>query len=154
MGGEKAIVTVTEMARMVGLSRARLYQLLRAGIFPEPVYAQGRPVYPQEVQVVCLEVRRKDCGVNGQPVLFYARRPVRQQHRAKTPAGKGADIAALLEGVNALGLTTATAARVEQVTHELFPQGPVGLDRAEVLKAVFLHLRRQNAGENRGEDVP
>ena len=33
----KVAVSVAEMARMVGLSRARFYQLRRAGVFPTPV---------------------------------------------------------------------------------------------------------------------
>ena len=71
----KAVVTVSEMARMVGLSRSRFYQLVEAGVFPQPVYsvANRRPIYVEEAQKVCLEVRRRNCGVNGQPVLFYAR---------------------------------------------------------------------------------
>ena len=32
----RAAVTVAEMARMVGLSRARFYQLQKAGVFPTP----------------------------------------------------------------------------------------------------------------------
>ena len=42
----KAIVTVSEMARMCGLSRARFYQLQKAGIFPSPVYdvSTRRPI--------------------------------------------------------------------------------------------------------------
>jgi hypothetical protein len=59
------------------------------------------------------------------------------------PGPKKPDIAALLEGLNALGLTTATAAQVEQVTKELYPGGTAGLDRGEVLKAVFLRLRHR-----------
>jgi hypothetical protein len=48
--GAKAVVSVSEMARMVGLSRARFYQLQQAGVFPLPVYdvASRRPVYPQD----------------------------------------------------------------------------------------------------------
>ena len=34
----KAAVTVAEMARMFGMSRARFYQLQKAGVFPTPVY--------------------------------------------------------------------------------------------------------------------
>src|ERR1700678_1877599 len=79
----KAIVTVSEMARMCGLSRARFYQLQKAGVFPAPVYQDGRPVYTEEQQQVCLEVRRKNRGVNGKPVLFYARRIITQPAAAK-----------------------------------------------------------------------
>jgi hypothetical protein len=52
--------------------------------------------------------------------------------------------------LNALGLTTATAAQVVKVTEELFPQGTNGMEQAEVLRAVFLHLKRQNQGGNAG----
>lgn len=148
----KAVVTVAEMARMVGLSRARFYQLQKAGVFPPPIYDKGRPVYTQELQDVCLEVRRKNRGINGETVLFYARRPPSVSRKpkkpAKTPAPKNKDIATLLAGLNSLGLTTATAAQVEQVTKELFPNGIEHCDQGEVLKAVFLHLRRQNSGDN------
>jgi hypothetical protein len=43
----KAVVTVSEMARMVGLSRARFYQLQRAGVFPPPERdaETGRPCH-------------------------------------------------------------------------------------------------------------
>jgi hypothetical protein len=49
--GAKAAVIVSEMARMVGLSRARFYQLRKAGVFPLPVYdvATRRPVYTEEL---------------------------------------------------------------------------------------------------------
>src|SRR2546421_635077 len=112
----RAVVTVSEMARMVGLSRARFYQLQKAGVFPAPTYQGGRPVYTEDQQRVCLEARRKNGGVNGEPVLFYARRrgpePARRKQRADPPPARNKDIAPLLDGLNALGLTTATAAQV------------------------------------------
>jgi hypothetical protein len=54
----KAVVTVSEMARMVGLSRARFYQLVEAGVFPPPVYCVStrRPMYVEELQTICLTV--------------------------------------------------------------------------------------------------
>src|SRR6516162_3136360 len=141
----KAVVTVSEMARMVRLSRARFDQLEKAGVFPAPAYQGGRPVYTEEQQQVCLEVRRKNRGVNGEPVLFYARRraiqPAKHKKRADPLPAKNKDIASLLDGLNALGLTTATAAQVLKVTEELFPQGTKGLDQAEVLRVVFLHVQ-------------
>ncbi len=150
----KAVVTVSEMARMCGLSRARFYQLQKAGVFPAPVYQAGRPVYTEEQQVVCLEVRRSNRGVNGEPVLFYSRRrpiaPIKKSPRPSTTTPKNKDVAALLDGLNALGLTTATAAQVVEVTKELFPQGTDDLDQAEVLRAVFLHLKRRNSAGNEG----
>jgi len=86
--------------------------------------------------------------------LFYARRrsiePAKHKRRADPLPAKNKDITALLNGLNELGLTTATAAQVLKVTEELFPQGTKGLDQAEVLRAVFLHLKRRNQGGNEG----
>lgn len=145
----KAIVTVSEMARMVRLSRARFYELVRAGIFPPPVYQKGRPVYTAELQETCLEVRRRSRGANGEPVIFYRRRaaapPAPGNRTGTAPAARNKDIAGLLEGLNALGLTTATAAQVEEVARQLFQSGTDG-DQAEVLRAVFLELRHRHSG--------
>jgi hypothetical protein len=152
MSDRKAIVTVSEMARMVGLSRARFYQLQKAGVFQPPTYHAGRPVYTSEAQEVCLEVRRKNRGVNGEPVLFYARRratePPKRMPRESRPAPRNKDIAALLDGLTSLGLTTVIGAQVEAVTKELYPNGTEGLDQGEVLRAVFLHLKRRDSGDN------
>jgi hypothetical protein len=57
----KTVVSVAEMARMVGLSRARFYQLVGEGIFPSPLYSvhTRRPFFSEEMQAICLEVRRQ-----------------------------------------------------------------------------------------------
>lgn len=151
----KVVVSVAEMARMVGLSRARFYQLIGSA-FPEPIYdvTTRRPLYTEEMQRICLDVRRRNCGIDGKPIMFYGRRLFTQPPKAKAPKPKlevkGKDVAALVDGLNALGLTTATAAQVERVTQELYPAGTAGLDQGEVLRAVFLAIRRQNSGDNAG----
>ncbi len=151
----KAAVTLAEMARMVGLSRSRFYQLIGTA-FPQPERqpGTGRPVYTEQLQRVCLEVRRRNCGIDGKPVLFYARRLGTAPSRSKLPKpkleAKGKDVAALVDGLNALGLTTATAAQVQRVTEELYPKGTAGLDQGEVLRAVFLSLKRQNPADKVG----
>ena len=151
----KSMISVAEMARMVGLSRQRFYQLIGMA-FPHPLYdiSTRRPFYTEEQQQVCLGVRRRNCGIDGRAVLFYASRLNSSPRRPK-PAKpklepKGKDVAALVDGLNALGLTTATAAQVERTTRELFPQGTNGIDQSEVLRAVFLNLRRKNCGDNVG----
>ena len=56
----KVAVTVAEMARMLRLSRSRLYQLIGTA-FPEPSRDdRGRPYYDAEQQAICLEVRRRN----------------------------------------------------------------------------------------------
>src|SRR5262249_37653088 len=146
----EAVVTVSEMARMVGLSRSRFYQLVESGVFPQPVYcvSNRRPVYVEELQQTCLEVRRRNCGVNGQPVLFYARghrlpAQTRTSRPAKAKPPKAGGHADLLDGLVALGLST-TAAEVESALMALYPSGVSGADQGEVLRQVFLHLKRQN----------
>lgn len=152
----KAVVSVSEMARMVRLSRARFYQLIRAGSFPQPDRepATGRPCYFEEGQRRCLEVRRRNVGIDGKPVLFYARRRDSKAQPPKPPKPKleaqRGDVMALVDGLNALGLTTATAAQVERIIGELYPNSTAGLERGEVLKAVFLEIRRRNASEGVG----
>jgi hypothetical protein len=153
----KAVVTVSEMARMVGLSRARFYQLQQAGIFPpsERDAETGRPFYSEELQKVCLEVRRRNCGVNGKPILFYARRvpltpPTSKPRKPKSPMPKIDQYAEVLEGLQALGLVGVTVAQVGAEVKELFPQGTSGVAEAEVIRTVFLHLRRRDSSGNVG----
>ena len=62
----KAAVSVSKMAQMVGLGRARFYQLIGSA-FPFPVYnvSNHRPIYVEELQKICLEIRRS--GLGGSP---------------------------------------------------------------------------------------
>jgi hypothetical protein len=153
----KAVVTVSEMARMVGLSRARFYQLQKAGVFPPPVYdvATHRPVYPEELQKVCLEVRRRNFGVNGRAVLFYARRaPITTppaKPKKETPKPPKNEHADLIDALHGLGLASATTAQVGAAVRELFPRGTAGVAEAEVVRAVFVRLRCQDSGGSVGK---
>ena len=146
----KAVVTVSEMARMCSLSRARFYQLMQAGVFPHPVYcvSNRRPLYVEELQEVCLEVRRRNCGVNGRPVLFYARgQRTPAMPKATRPAKKQPSQTCshteLIDGLSSLGVT-AKADQVEAAIKAVYPGGSSGVNQGEVLRAVFLHIKRQN----------
>jgi len=113
----KTVVSISEMARMLGLSRARFYQLIGT-TFPFPVYyiATHRPFYDEEGQRVCLDVRRRNCGIDGRPLMFYARRSVTTATTAKRRTLKGPsskksndDGAGLAEALKSLGLAVAPA---------------------------------------------
>lgn len=151
----KSVVTVAEMARMCGLSRSRFYQLLGL-TFPWPVYdlQTQRPFYLEEQQVVCLEVRRRNCGIDGKPVMFYARRlpttSATKPRWVKRPVSKSNEYADLIAGLKSLGLTDVTAAQVEAAVKAKFPQGSKQVAQAEVLRAVFVHLKRQISGDSVG----
>ena len=146
----KTVVSVAEMARMVGLSRARFYQLVNEGIFPSPIYDvhTRRPFFSEDMQAICMDVRKRNCGVNGKPILFYAaRHPLGQQPRPmKKPKAEPKpknQYADLLDGLRSLGLEV-TAAQVEPVVKELFPAGIQTLDCGDVIRRVFLRIKRQN----------
>jgi hypothetical protein len=142
----KYAVSVTEMARAVGLSRSRFYQLVGTA-FPPPSRDGefGRPFYNAEQQATCLEVRRRNCGIDGQPILFYSARapsssiaqPIKRKVAAKKPRGQFGEIA---DAVRGLGLTAVNDEQVEQVVKELFPNGTTGHEVGEVIRAVFVRL--------------
>jgi hypothetical protein len=68
----KAVFSVTEVINELGLSRARFYQLLNMGIFPEPLYSSPkRPYYSQELRQKCIDIRKTGISFSGQPIVFY-----------------------------------------------------------------------------------
>lgn len=150
----KAVVSVAEMARMIGLSRQRLYQLMGT-TFPHPLYdvISKRPFFPEDLQQICIEVRRRNCGIDGRPVLFYAKGhrplPKKPRRKAEQPAQKK-EFAGIIEGLTALGLSSVSNDQVATAIKEIFPNGIADHDQSEVLRVVFLHLKRQNSGDNVG----
>lgn len=144
-------VSVAEMARMLGLSRARFYQLL-GNTFPHPVYdlQTRRPFYNSDQQAICLEVRRRNCGIDGRPVLFYAARVAaprpRQQRESGTTAARTTEHDGLIAALRGLGLASVTGAQVAAALRVIGPQETEG-DR---IRATFLHIRRQNTADNVG----
>ena len=66
------MISVSDMAKQLKLSRDRFYDLIGAGIFPPPAYntSNRRPVYPPELQILCLQVRDTGFGFNGRTVVF------------------------------------------------------------------------------------
>jgi hypothetical protein len=146
----KSAVSVTEMARMVGLSRARFYQLVRRGTFPpaDQDTLTGRPCYFEEKQRQVLEVRRRNCGVDGSPILFYSRRrdlgqpkPASRPAKPKTNLNNYADVAHYLEQAK----ITMTAAQVEATLKELFPEGTEDKDTGFIVNAIIERFRGQNS---------
>ena len=144
---QKEAISVAEMSRLVGLSRQRFYQLVGSA-FPPPVYdvASRRPFYTRELQEICLDVRRRQCGINGRPVLFHARSnivtPTRTSRpRTKVSRAKADGNADLVEGLMALGLIDVTPAQAAEAVKVLYPSGLEGVDQGEVLRTVFLHLK-------------
>lgn len=149
----RAAISIKACAALVGLSRQRFMQLVKAGVFPSPLYdvATRRPFYSEELQAQCLEVRKRNVGVNGKIVMFYARRPgTTPTPKGKKPTVQAAAHTEILDGLKALGLVNVTSAQVAEAVAQLFPQGTAATDPAEVIRAVFVYLHRKNSGGNVG----
>jgi hypothetical protein len=162
----KEIVTIAEMARNVGLSRARFYELMRKGIFPEPSRnpKTKRPFYDRQQQEQCLQARRTNCGANGKAVLFYSRQPTGTPPSKRPPTTKrkrlsglpdkttGSTRDALMDelkhGLQQLGLAEITPASIRTALADEYPDGHDQVDRADLLLAVFRRLKRQNSQDN------
>lgn len=69
--------SVTEMADIVGLSRARFYQLLKEGFFPEPTKDEGKTYYDEQGRNLCQCCRLSGLGVNGTQHMFYKSRGIK-----------------------------------------------------------------------------
>lgn len=148
---QKAAVSVSEMSRMIGLSRARFYQLLGENFLPKPSYDPdtNRPYYDEEGQAQCLEVKRRNVGVNGKVVMFYASRHrlTGQPKKSVKPVAKpkpSNQFAEVIDSLACLGMS-ATAQQVEAAVAECYPNGLQKLDSGEVVRAIFLHLKRQES---------
>ena len=148
----KIIVSISDMAKMVGLSRARFYQLVGT-TFPSPFYdlATRRPFYNEELQQVCLEVRRRNCGIDGKPLMFYSRRlsSTKKRTPVRIPKQANDNYGHLIDGLKSLGLIVAPA-QVAAAIKDIYPNGIVGTAQGEVLRAVFLHIKRQDTADNAG----
>lgn len=154
MAGEfvtKSAVSVTEMAQMVGLSRARFYQLVRSGTFPaaecDPV--SKRPFYGEGPQKVCLEVRRRNCGIDGKPILFYSRRRGTGAKLAKRPAAKAkagpGEYDDLIDLLNSAKIT-ATPSQVGAAVKAAYPGGTAGIDAGVIIGKIVPLIRRNATG--------
>ncbi len=146
----KSAVSVTEMARMVGLSRARFYQLVKRGTFPIADQDQltSRPCYLEEKQRMILEARRRNCGIDGKPILFYSRRAdagiKRPSPKRAKPSNLNSKYTELIDGLAALNVTV-TVAQIESLMAAEFPNGIGDVSPGEVIRAVFLRIRRQDS---------
>jgi hypothetical protein len=137
----RAVVSVVEMAAMLDLSRSRFYVLIQAGIFPHAVRNASckRPAFDADAQQKCLTIRRTGIGLNGLPVLFNRKR---RQAPQKSGQALSKDQEEMVEALKTLGLT-ASAADVQAALVEVYPNGCNGTDQGEVLRQVFLRLRRK-----------
>lgn len=139
----KPIVSITEIAKMLQLSRARFYQLLEQGFFPKPLYDERskRPYYDLELQKKCLECRQSGIGIDGHSfMLFYSPRKketVSNPRKKKTVDPITKELGEILES---MGLETAFA-EVQKALDKIYPHGTEGIEQGVVVRELFRYFK-------------
>jgi hypothetical protein len=139
----KAVVSVSEMAAALDLSRARFYQLLDAQILPQPVYdiRTHRPIYPQELQEKCLAVRQTGIGSNGQYMLFYAPRKNTGSAPRKSVPKKVSKYQDIREALTTMGLDVSDEQVSKGIT-DVFPDGIENKDHGIIIRELFRYFKK------------
>ncbi|MGA2442067.1 MAG: hypothetical protein ABSH08_14020 [Tepidisphaeraceae bacterium] len=155
----RAYVSLSALAEeILGLSRARVYELIERGALPTPIYdlRTRRPMFNEELQRQALQVRQSGIGIDGQAIIFYRRRAIspassssagtlrnpRRRAQVAPPLNSHADLIAGLQG---LGITQANETSVASALAELFPGGAETGQQADTLRALFRHFRRRQS---------
>ncbi len=133
-------ITLQELCEQLGISKTRYYQLQKKGVFPAPQRAGNRPVFDTNLAHQCSEVVRTRTGVNGEPVLFNAKK--KQESVQKRPAPVKSKHDDLIAALGSLGLTV-TKEQVAVAIQSL-PNSGSDLDEPALVKAVFLVLKKQS----------
>ena len=144
MSINKPIVSMTEMANMIQLSRARFYQLLDAGFFPKPLHDKrsNRPYYDLELQKKCIESRQSGIGVDGSYMLFYSPRKTESDSHILKKKRVNPVIKELTETLESMGLET-TSKQVKQGLSELYPDGTTDVEQGVVIRELFRYFKSQ-----------
>lgn len=70
------LYSITEVARILNISRARFYQLQKNGFFPEAKYIKktNKPYFTQDMVEQVKQVMITNIGINGEVCMFYSPR--------------------------------------------------------------------------------
>ena len=137
----RAVCSVTELTKKLGLSRARFYQLQKMGIFPMPLYCTRtkRPFYPLELQQKCIDIRKTGIGFNGQATIFYASRKNISQ---KSPGQLDHQYEELADILSQMGLNV-TCNKVRKAIKALYPTGLAQCsDEGMVIRDLFRYFKQ------------
>ena len=136
----KQIFSITEIAGMVQLSRARFYQLLETGFFPKPLHddRSKRPYYDLKLQQKCLECRLSGIGVDNSFMLFYSPRKKETKPR---PKKVDPQIKELTETLGSMGLEI-TVEQVQKSLSELYPEGTDTVEQGVIIRELYRHLKQ------------
>ena len=133
---EHRYLTLDELCRLLGISKATYYKARRQGAFPEPQRsASNRPVFDPELVEIHQQVVRSRVGVNGLVIIFKATAHDEPKKKgSSTPRHDN-----LMVALSSLGLSPSRA-EVDKAVAGLPNAGD--MTEEALIRAVFLALRR------------
>lgn len=134
----KAICSITELCKDLGISRAQFYNLQNMSVFPKGLKDErtGRPYFDAELQRTCHQIRSSGIGHDGQPYLFYAPRTNPGKPRNKGNH-KHKEFVSTLEQ---MGLSVSVK-QISKALSELYPDGSESIDDGVVIRELFRILK-------------
>lgn len=137
----KRMISVGEMAKALGHSRARFYQL-QGSIYPPPIYdiKTRRPFYDLELQQICQDIRETGIGWNGQNIMFYAPRNTSINSRRSSKFKSHSAYQELTDTLSNMGLTTSEK-QVKEAIQKLYPQGIEKEEAGVVIRELFRYFK-------------
>ena len=146
-------INISTMAKLMNLSRSRLYQLVEQRVLLKAVYLLNnkRPVYTREMAVRNLEVKNSNVGINGEIVMFYSARNASIQTPKKIikkPAEQTTGLSKhteIIDALESLGLENITSSKIDTAIRDCFPDGTENVTDDYILTEVFRHLNCRNS---------
>jgi hypothetical protein len=139
--GIEAICTIPELAKKLGLSRARFYQLQKKGVFPKPLYSgPKRPYYPPDLQQKCIEIRKTGIGYNEKAIVFNKSRKKKYQGLQSWSEHKYEE---LTDALKQMGLNVSPH-KVKKTVMTRYPEGvPAHVNKGTVIGELFRHFTQR-----------
>lgn len=146
-------INMSTMAKLLQLSRSRLYQLIDQGALLKPVYLLNnkRPVYTREMAVRNLEVKNSNVGINSEVIMFYSARvptatakPKKTVNKAKDNKTKNGRYVDLIDALESLGLEGVISSEIDAALQVCFPEETPDMSDDETLITIFRYLKRRN----------
>jgi hypothetical protein len=139
----KAVVSVSELSSILGISRSRFYQLLAQNVFPQPLYdiRTRRPFYSQDLRDKCMEIKETGIAFNGQYILFYTPRKNPGSAPKNAAQKKGSKYQDIKEALVQMGLDVSEE-QVSNAVADVFPEGIENRDQGMVLRELFRYFKK------------
>lgn len=135
----QSYISVSQMSELLQISRVHFYALLKRRVFPQPIKREKcRPFYDAELQRTCLEIREKQIGVDGQPILFYTKST---KPKSENPSKeKTSKYGFLVDALTELGLSGIGSRQIEATIKRLYPSGIAQIGEEDLIRELFIEF--------------